>query len=314
MTSRLHPALRPKVWPFHVLGIAAVAVATSLGLWQHDAWQQHREMAAVDLSAQEPVPLAGVMTAGEPFPGDAVGLPVVVEGTWRPDLTLVVSDRRRDGDIGYWVVTPIAVPASETGDGDDPEDSDPSVVPGESGTLLPVVRGWSATADDLPAAPEGAVETVAWLQPGEGSGATDDDATDRVVPQMRLADVLRLVDGPMYEAYGVVAGPDAASGPVGEDPVNPGTDGLAPVTPDEVPAISASTGLRNLLYAIEWWVFAAFAAFVWWRFVKDEVDKARQPDDDGAPGPDLDAPDPATSPDPATASELVEDRRVPSGP
>ena len=26
---------------------------------------------------------------------------------------------------------------------------------------------------------------------------------------------------------------------------------------------------RNLLYALEWWVFGAFAAFVWWRFVRD---------------------------------------------
>ena len=30
------------------------------------------------------------------------------------------------------------------------------------------------------------------------------------------------------------------------------------------------TALRNLLYAVEWWVFGAFAAFIWWRWVRDQ--------------------------------------------
>ena len=30
---------------------------------------------------------------------------------------------------------------------------------------------------------------------------------------------------------------------------------------EAVPEIAPNTSLRNLLYAIEWWVFAAFAAF-----------------------------------------------------
>ena len=34
--------------------------------------------------------------------------------------------------------------------------------------------------------------------------------------------------------------------------------------------MAALTGLRNLLYAIEWWFFGAFAAFIWWRWVRDE--------------------------------------------
>ena len=28
-------------------------------------------------------------------------------------------------------------------------------------------------------------------------------------------------------------------------------------------------GVRNLLYAVEWWVFGAFAAFIWWRWRRD---------------------------------------------
>ena len=27
--------------------------------------------------------------------------------------------------------------------------------------------------------------------------------------------------------------------------------------------------MRNLLYALEWWVFGGFAVFIWWRYVRD---------------------------------------------
>ena len=30
-------------------------------------------------------------------------------------------------------------------------------------------------------------------------------------------------------------------------------------------------GLRNLLYALQWWVFGAFALFVWWRHLADTL-------------------------------------------
>jgi surfeit locus 1 family protein len=33
----------------------------------------------------------------------------------------------------------------------------------------------------------------------------------------------------------------------------------------------ASTGLRNLLYAFQWWVFGAFAIFMWWRWLMEDV-------------------------------------------
>ncbi|MFW6773227.1 SURF1 family protein [Nocardioides sp. CPCC 205120] len=250
------PALRARVLPVHLLGLAAVSVATGLGLWQYDAWQGHRELAAREVTQREPVALDDVLDPGTPFPGSDVGVPVSVTGTWQAGTTFLVSDRERDDTEGWWVVTPV-----ETDGGD--------------GAVLPLVRGWTDDADSLPAEPSGAVRAVAWLQPGEGTGATDDDPTDRVLPQLRMADVVRLVDASLYDGYGVVdaAGeiPLGASTPA---PENTGTDGLAAVSPEEVPSVAGDTGLRNLLYAVEWWIFALFAAFVWWRFVKDEVDRA----------------------------------------
>lgn len=258
--SRLHPVLRPRVWPLHLLGVVAVVVAVSLGLWQYGAWQAHRERAAAEVSTQDPVPLADLLVPGEGFPGADVGAPAELEGTWRDDLTFLVDDRRVDGVAGSWIVTPVA-----TTDGD--------------GALLPVVRGWTTDPGSAPPA-EGTVTGAGWLQPGEGTGAVDDDPTDRVLPQLRLADVVRLVDADIYPGY-LVLDIDGETGVVAE---NAAADGLSAVTPDQVPEIAPNTSLRNLLYAIEWWVFAAFAAFVWWRFARDEVDRARVADDEPEAG------------------------------
>ena len=48
------------------------------------------------------------------------------------------------------------------------------------------------------------------------------------------------------------------------------TGDLTPVAlPD--PDVSWSVGLRNLAYAFQWWVFAAFALFMWWRMATENV-------------------------------------------
>ena len=51
-----------------------------------------------------------------------------------------------------------------------------------------------------------------------------------------------------------------------------GTDGLAAVSPDNIPTVSAVTSLRNLLYAGQWWIFGGFAVYVWWRWCRDTVE------------------------------------------
>jgi ABC-type nickel/cobalt efflux system permease component RcnA len=32
---------------------------------------------------------------------------------------------------------------------------------------------------------------------------------------------------------------------------------------------------RNLAYALQWWVFALFAAYMWWRMVRDDYEDGR---------------------------------------
>ena len=118
-------------------------------------------------------------------------------------------------------------------------------------------------------APTGPVEVDGWLQASEGSGAVDDDPHDDVIPEMRIASIVEHVDADLYSGYVVDREP---------------TDGLVAVPPDSVPEISSSTSLRNLLYALQWWVFGGFAIYIWVRWCRDVVEQSRTGDDRGRAG------------------------------
>lgn len=252
------------MWGAHLLALVCVAFAAGMGVWQYDAWQERRAAEQVDLTHAAPLPLTDVMGPDEPFPRAGLGRPVEVRGTFLPEGTVLVADRDgADGTAGRWLVTPISV--------------GPLGAP-----AVPVVRGWvpeDTGLADLPAPPAGEVDVLGWLQPTEGVTGTsadiDDDPADGVVPAVRIADLLQLLgdDQDLYGAYVVAETPLASDA----------QDGIDAATLDQLPPASRFTGLRNILYAIEWWVFAAFAAFIWWRYVRDATagPGAEEGDDEG---------------------------------
>ncbi|TNM38459.1 SURF1 family protein [Nocardioides albidus] len=233
-----------RLWGAHLLGLVCVAIAIGMGGWQYDAWQARRDAERVDLTHAEPVAIGDVIGPDDPFPTAGLGRPVEVRGTFLATGTVLVSGRPgAQGADGDWLVTPITV-------GDD------------SAPAVPVVRGWVPAGTDLaslPAPPAGEVALTGWLQPPEGSGAVDEDPQDDVLPELRIADLVQRVDQDLYGAYVVAEEPPAADAAAG----------VQGATLDQLPQASRFTGLRNILYAIEWWVFAVFAAFLWWRYVRD---------------------------------------------
>ncbi len=179
------PDFRPwalRWWPGHLLVLVLLGAAVLLGSWQFGVGQDERTAAARDLTERDPVPLDSVLGADDPFPGDRVGQPVTVAGSWVPDATVFVSR-----ESGYWVVTPLAV------DGTD--------------SAVPVVRGVSDTAEAEQ--PTGSAEVTGWLQPTEGTGEVDDDPGDDVLPQLRVADLVQRVDQDLYSGYVVANEPTA---------------------------------------------------------------------------------------------------------
>jgi cytochrome oxidase assembly protein ShyY1 len=240
------------------VAVIATLAAVALGLWQYDVWQSHRQAQSSSLAGAAPRPLDSVMSADDPFPRDDVGRPVRVSGRWLPADTLFVSGRELHGRRGSWVVTPLEVcrPPSCT--------RAPAVL---------VVRGWVADRGAAPSAPGGEVEVTGWLQPGEGSGNPDPDPGDDVLPQLRIADALQHVSQDLYGGYVIAKVPHQA--------------GLSPVTPASLPKAPSFTAVRNLLYALEWWVFGGFAVYLWGRWCRDELQRgfgvAAGPDDDDHP-------------------------------
>ncbi|WP_246004274.1 SURF1 family protein [Nocardioides marmoriginsengisoli] len=248
--------LRPRYWPGHLAMVVCVSIAVGLGVWQLDAWQTRRADAARDISNDAPVALATLMSGDSPFPGRSLGRPVTLSGTWMSDSTVYVSDRFRKKERGYWVVTPVKVDGSES--------------------AMPVVRGWAP--EPKAPAPSGDVTVTGWLQATEGSGPIDEDPHDDVIPMMRLATLVEHVDADLFSAY--VVARDVSGAP----------DGLESVTLAAIPEVSGFTALRNFLYAIEWWVFAAFAFFVWFRWCRDSYEVATAvPDEDDGNDEDTDA-------------------------
>lgn len=238
------PALSPRYWGAHLLALVLVAAAAGLGWWQYAAYEAQQEAEARDLTRAEPVALSDVMGPDDPFPAPSVGQPVTVAGIWVPSGTVYVAGREHEGDDGFWVLTPLAVG-------------------GPDAPALPVVRGWVAAPDDATAPPEGPGSVQGWLQPAEGTGVADDDRSDDVVPQVRTADLIQHVEQDLYGAYAVVD----QDAPANADLV--AADALEPADLASLPRAAGSTGLRNLLYALEWVVFGGFAGFVWWRYVRD---------------------------------------------
>jgi surfeit locus 1 family protein len=235
--------VRPRFWPGHLAMLVCVAIAAGLGLWQYGAWQQHRVDAARDLASNPPVALGTLMTGDSPFPGRSVGQPVTFTGRWVGG-NVYVSDRVQEGRRGYWVVTALLVDRTSS--------------------AMPVVRGWSPSTSA--SAPTGAAAVTGWLEPTEGSGPDDDDPHDDVIPTMRIASLVEHVDADLYSGF--VIARDI-----------PSQKGIAYVPAVNRPGVSAVTGLRNLFYAVEWWFFGGFAAFVWWRWCRDTWALASNPPD-----------------------------------
>jgi surfeit locus 1 family protein len=231
--------LRPRFWAGHLAMVVCLSAAVGLGLWQLDAWHTRRADAARHISAQPAVPLGSVMTGDSSFPGRSLGRQVTFGGSWIGASTLYVSDRYLGNSVGYWVVTPVLVDGTSS--------------------AMPVVRGWSRTHSST--IPSGHVAITGWLQATEGNGPFDPNPNDSVIPTMRIASIVQHVNADLYSGF-VVAN-------VARSTLGAFQAGISPVSAAAIPQVSSFTALRNLLYAIEWWVFGGFAVFVWVRWCRD---------------------------------------------
>lgn len=110
------------------------------------------------------------------------------------------------------------------------------------GSAVPVVRG-VVDHPTAPPPPTGTVDQVGVLAPSEASSLPGALPADQI-PAVELAAVAQRWSWPLIGGY------------VTLDPASATAQGLAPATP----TLPRSDGrIRNGAYAVQWWIFAAFA-------------------------------------------------------
>ena len=233
----LRTALTPRFLALLGLVLVVGAAFVQLGRWQLGVAESAAHREAVERArAETPASLTTVLEPHSPFRDDLSSRPVTTTGRYAADGQLLVPDRRLDGVAGLWVLTPFVV------DG--------------TGATLPVVRGFVTDPADAGAPPEGSLTLAGGLAPGESP-------TRATVPegQIGTVDLSVLVNtwpGDLYNAFLFLESEDPAGGG-------------AQLTKVPVPLGDTGVQWRNAAYAVQWWVFAAFALWVWVRMVREEA-------------------------------------------
>ena len=234
---RLPPYLAPQILGLTVLALVMTAGMTAMGVWQLDVYRQSQADDAEQAAHARPVPLDSLLAPDQAFTAPADARPVIAEGEY--DEQQFVVDRGADPP---WLVAPLVT---------------------DSGSAILVVRGLltgpaatgQTTERALPPPPEGRVRVVGSLQPSE-AGGNDPDLADNRVPSLSTAELIGDVSHDLYSGYVAL-----------RDQTPPSA--LPRATPPQADA-SFTAGLRNFMYALQWWLFAGFVIFLWWRMVREE--------------------------------------------
>ncbi|MGI9084843.1 MAG: SURF1 family protein [Aeromicrobium sp.] len=229
--------MRPGLLGLHAVAAVAVGVCVVAGLWQLGLYDSRQDDERVDRRAESPVVLTDVWEPDEPFEQRLDLRRVRVEGRFAPATEQVwVTGREHGGRRGAWLIAPV-------------------LIDGTDASLL-VVRGWAPEVGGLSSVPNGDVAFDAVLQAGESSGEPF-DARDRTIGTLSVPALTNVLPGDLFSGYAIGTSPAL-------------TGDLTPVEPpsSDVPW---TVGLRNLAYALQWWMFGAFALFMWWRMASENV-------------------------------------------
>nr|WP_202467572.1 SURF1 family protein [Streptomyces sp. SID8378] len=243
--------LTPRWWGINLFVVLAIPFCVFMGTWQlgrfEDRVQSHEQAEkAPDPSTRAAKPL------DELLPVDKVtsGRPATATGTYADQF--LVPGRTLEDRQGFYVLNLLRT---------------------DSGKALPVVRGWlpgSATDARVPAAPKGEVTVVGDLQASENTRSDGVNARGGLpsgqVGMISAATLVNLVPYDVYDAW--VTLPEAEAG---------GAGGAMKPVPAAAPEGSGLDlkAFQNLGYTGEWFVFAAFVLFMWFRLVRREAEAER---------------------------------------
>ncbi|MFC4495374.1 SURF1 family protein [Streptomyces ovatisporus] len=295
--------LTPRWWGINLFAVLAIPFCLFMGSWQLsrfearvDSHQEHRKAASGAARAQ-PAPLSRLL----PVDAETSGRTAEVTGRFDTRHPLLVPDRTLDGEQGFYVLSLLRTDAGEDageGSGEDGQDK------GGSGKALPVVRGWlpgEADPDRVPAPPRGEVEVTGALQASESQGSPGVHAAgglpDGQLGIISAASLVNVVPYDVHDAWITVQRPPAGSQLRPVPPVQPDNTGLD------------MKAFQNLGYTAEWFVFAGFVLFMWFRLFRRDVELAKDAALGLMPEP---AGGPADLPGPSGPGDAGEQSRSPA--
>ncbi|MBL1093512.1 MULTISPECIES: SURF1 family protein [Streptomyces] len=249
--------LTPRWWGINVFAVLAIPFCIFMGSWQlsrfEDRVDTHRQQE--DRSAQAKAAAARPLDSLLPVDKVTSGRQASARGHYDTEHQLLVPDRTlkdKHGERqGFYVLTLLRT---------------------DHGKALPVVRGWlpgdaDAKADTakVPAPPKGEVTVTGALQASENQG-TDGVQAGGGLPRGQLgmisaASLVNIAPYDVYDAWITLTDPQAPLQPV-------------------PPAAAEGSGLdlkafQNLGYTGEWFVFAGFVVFMWFRLFRRDAEAAR---------------------------------------
>ncbi|WP_326807895.1 MULTISPECIES: SURF1 family protein [unclassified Streptomyces] len=256
--------LTPRWWGINILAVLAIPVCLLMGSWQLSRFDdrvenhQQQEKQADSAAHAKASPLARLLPVTE----DTVGRTAEVTGRFDAAHPLLVPGRTVEDEKGFYVLSLLRTDGAGRADGTGRKGK------GESAKALPVVRGWLPGGADpakVPPPPKGEVSVKGVLQASESQNDAAEGATgglpDGQLGFISAAALVNVVPYRVQDAWLTEQHTDKPLRPV------------PPVAPD-------NTGLdmkafQNLGYTAQWFVFAGFVVFMWFRFFRMEAEVAR---------------------------------------
>lgn len=234
-------ARRPRWVGALVLCLAIAAAFAALGQWQFE--RSIEAGAPPETVTEEALPLHEVAQPQRPVMEAAIGQRVSFTAEFVRSDFLVLSGRINHDDPGYWVIGHAIV---------------------DDGASLAVALGWAPTENIAYAA----LEVLRASPPSGGFTGRHlhteaPHQSDYMAGERSALAVPELINIWSQQPDGVYGGY------VIWDQAAPGLEVIdAPPPPSGV-----SLNLLNVFYALEWAVFAGFAVYLWYRLVRDAVER-----------------------------------------
>jgi hypothetical protein len=229
------------------IGALLLALAIAAGFSALGQWQLARSVASAPVDhtdTETPVALTSLAKPGTSVTERQLGRMVTVDGSLVPDDFVVLSNRLNGGKTGFWLVG--------------------HVVTG-NGAELAVALGWAPTRAEAVAA--GDTAQISSPVIGRYLPSESPDQPDVSKGVQSAASVPALVNQWTHFGGSVYGGYLVASAPV---------VGLHAID-SPAPSQEVSLNWLNIFYAAEWAIFAGFAIYLWYRLVKDVVEREAEP-------------------------------------